>query len=99
MKAMMIPIVIGALRTIPKRIGKGTGRLGDKRTSGDHPDYRIIKISQNTEKSSRDFEETCFQLNSSGKPSANGGVKNSQRSNNDNNNDDKQVQQTDIKGV
>ena len=28
----------------------GTG-LGNKRTSGDHPNYSIVKISQNTEKS------------------------------------------------
>ena len=35
----------------PQRIGKGTGRLGNKRTSGDHSDNSIIKISQNTEKS------------------------------------------------
>ena len=28
-----------------QRIGTGTGRLGDKRMSGDHPNYRIIKIS------------------------------------------------------
>ena len=32
-------------------IGKGTGRFGNKRISGDHPDYSIIKIDQNTEKS------------------------------------------------
>ena len=34
-----------------KRIGKGTGGLGNKRTSGDHPVYSTIKIVQNTEKS------------------------------------------------
>ena len=28
----------------PKRIGKETGRLGNKRASRDHPDYSIIKI-------------------------------------------------------
>ena len=36
---------------ILQRIGKGTGRLGNKRTSGDHPNYNIIKIVQNTKKS------------------------------------------------
>ena len=36
-------------------IFKGTGRLGNKRTSGDHPDYGIIKIGQNTEKSPGDW--------------------------------------------
>ena len=28
----------------PQRIGKGTGRLGNKRTIGEYPDYSIIKI-------------------------------------------------------
>ena len=48
MKMTVIPLVIDALGTIPKRNGKGTGRLGNKRTNGDHPDYSIIKIGQNT---------------------------------------------------
>ena len=39
----------------PQRIGKGVGRLGNK-TSRNHPGYRIIKISQNTEKSPGDFK-------------------------------------------
>ena len=39
----------------PQRIFKGTGRLGNKRKSGNHPDYSIIKIDQNTEKSPRDL--------------------------------------------
>ena len=30
---------------------KGTRKLGNKRISGNHPNYRIIKIGQNTEKS------------------------------------------------
>ena len=38
-----------------QRIGQGTGRLKNQRTSGDHPNYSIIKISQNTEKSPGDF--------------------------------------------
>ena len=41
-----IPIVIGAFST---ELLKG---LGNKRTSGDHPDYYIIENDQNTEKSS-----------------------------------------------
>ena len=36
-------------RNNPQRIGKGTGRLGNKRASGDHPDNSIIQIGQNTE--------------------------------------------------
>ena len=39
----------------PLRIGNGTGWLGNKRTSQDHPNYSIIKIGQNTEKSPRKF--------------------------------------------
>ena len=38
----------------PQRIGIGTGRLGNKK-SGNHPDYSIVKISQNTEKSPGDL--------------------------------------------
>ena len=51
----VIPVVIRALRTIPKGFVKGLGRLGNKRTSGDHLDYGIIKIGQNTGKNPRDF--------------------------------------------
>ena len=32
-------------------MGNGTGEFRNQRTSGDHPDYNIIKISQNTENS------------------------------------------------
>ena len=32
-------------------ISKGTGGLGNKRTSGDHPNYSIVEIGQNTEQS------------------------------------------------
>ena len=38
----------------PQKIGKGTERLGNK-TSGDHPNYSIIKIGQNTEERSEDL--------------------------------------------
>ena len=33
------------------RIVTGTGEIRNKRTSGDHPNYSIIKISENTEES------------------------------------------------
>ena len=36
-------------------IGSRTGRLGNKRTSGDHPNYSTIEIGQNTEKSLGDL--------------------------------------------
>ena len=34
-----------------QRIDTKTGRLGNNKTSGDHPNYCIIEISQNAEKS------------------------------------------------
>ena len=38
-----------------QRISTRTGRLGNKRTSGDDPNYCIIKIGQNSEKISGDL--------------------------------------------
>ena len=38
-----------------KRIGKGTGRLGNKRSSGDHLNCSIVKIGQNTDNSPVDL--------------------------------------------
>ena len=58
-----------------------TGRLENKRTSRDHPDYIIIKIGQNTEKSPGDLRKLAVTQNYNEKPSAN-----SQRNNNNNNN-------------
>ena len=43
-------IVIGALGTVTKILVKKSRCIGNKRTSGDHPNYNITKISQNTEK-------------------------------------------------
>ena len=37
------------------RIGTGTGGLRNKRASGDHPNYSIAEIGQNTEKSPEDL--------------------------------------------
>ena len=51
MKVMFIPIVIGA----HQRNNKENGGLEKKRTSGDHPNYCIIEIGQNTEKSPGDL--------------------------------------------
>ena len=36
-------------------IDNGTGELGNKKTSGNHPNYSMIKIGQNTEKSPGDL--------------------------------------------
>ena len=51
MKVTFIPIVIGGLGTVTKRINKRTGGLGSKKTSGDHPNYYTNEIGQNTETS------------------------------------------------
>ena len=51
MKVTVIPIIISALGTVTERIGTGIGGLGTKRTSGNYPEYNIIEIGQNTEKS------------------------------------------------
>ena len=39
-----------------QRIGTVTGRLGNKRASGDYPDNSIIKICQNTLKNTKDLK-------------------------------------------
>ena len=54
MKVMVIPIVAGALRTIPKGLVQGLKLLGN-RTSRDHQNYNILKIRQNTGKSPRNL--------------------------------------------
>ena len=38
-----------------QRIDTGTGGLGNKRMGGDHPNYSIVEISQNTKKSPGDL--------------------------------------------
>ena len=76
MKVSVIPIVISALDT-------RTGGLGNKRMSGNYPSDSIVEISQNTEKSPGDFRRFGHS-DSSGQPSANDGVKKSQKRNNNN---------------
>ena len=34
------------------RLGKGAERVGNRKTSREHPNYSIVEIGQNTEKSS-----------------------------------------------
>ncbi len=45
-----------------ERIGIATGRLGNKRTSGDHPNYSIIENGQNTQKSPGDMKRLDEKL-------------------------------------
>ena len=37
-------------------IGKGTGKIGNKNMSGDHPNNSTVEIGQNTEKSPGDLK-------------------------------------------
>ena len=73
-----------------RRIDKGTGGFGNKRTSGDHTNYCIIEIGQNTEKGPRDLRDCCHS-NSNARPSAYADVKNSQEVNNDSNNNNHDI--------
>ena len=40
-------------RNNPQRFSKETGRFRNRKTSRDHPDYSLVMIGQNTEKSWR----------------------------------------------
>ena len=51
----VIPIVIGALGIFPQRTGKRPGRVINRRTNGNHLNYRLFKFGQNTEKSLGDL--------------------------------------------
>ena len=52
MKVTVIPVVIGALGTVTKRLVQG---LRNKRMSGDYSNYCFIEISQNAGKGSGDL--------------------------------------------
>ena len=71
----MIPIVVGVLGTIPKRIIKGTGKLVNKRESKNYPNYSIVNIGLNTEKSPGYLRRFTFSQTRE-KPPGNVGVKN-----------------------
>ena len=43
-----------------RRIMKGTGGFGNKRMSGNHPNYYIIENGQNTEKSPGELRRLAF---------------------------------------
>ena len=49
MKETVIPIVIGALGTVTKGLLRELGNL-EMRTNGNHPNYSIVEIDQNTKK-------------------------------------------------
>ena len=54
-KVAVIYVIVGALGMIPKYWKKETGRTGDQRKNGAHPDHSIVKISKNTWKSPGDL--------------------------------------------
>ena len=47
MEVTVIPVVIGALGTITKSLVAG---VGNRRMSGDHPNYNIVEVGKNPEK-------------------------------------------------
>ena len=55
LKVTFTPIVTGAFGTVTKESNKVTEGPGNKRTSGDHPNYSIIEIVQNIQKSPGDL--------------------------------------------
>ena len=48
MKVTVIVIVVGALRMVPKSLGKKIEGTGNQRKSQDHSNHSIVKISENT---------------------------------------------------
>ena len=54
MKVMMISVVIGTLEKISKSFIKGAWGVGNRKTNGDHPDYSIVEVGMNTERSPGD---------------------------------------------
>ena len=56
----------------PQRFDKGAESIGNRKTSGDHPNYSIVKIDQNTKRLKKTFYHSIERL------SANTGMKNAQ---------------------
>ena len=48
LRVTIIPIVIGALGTIPKGLKKDSGKVENRGMNRDNPDYCIIEIGENT---------------------------------------------------
>ena len=53
----MIPMIIGVLGTIPQKLGKGDGRVGNWRSRGHYPNYSIVDVGQNTGNSPGDLKK------------------------------------------
>ena len=50
MMVTVMPVVIGALGKISRSLVRGSGRVGNRKTSIEHPNYCTDKIGQITEK-------------------------------------------------
>ena len=74
MKVTVLPIVMLSSIQSLKDWYK-TGGHGNERTSGDHPNYTIVEIGQNTKKNSGDLKRRAVPC---GKPLSKPGMKNSQ---------------------
>ena len=55
MRVVVVAIVIVAFGTVPKGSEKEVGRVENRRRNGDHSDYKIVDIGQNTQKSPGDL--------------------------------------------
>ena len=55
MRVVVISVVIGTLETVPKKLEKKIGTIGNQRNNRDDQYDSIVKLSQNTEKSPGDL--------------------------------------------
>ena len=79
MKVTVIPIVIGALATVPKGSEKKkTGGTGNQGKNRNHPDHSNVKIGKNTQKSPDDLRGLAVTYTPGEWPLAKPGWKNSQ---------------------
>ena len=63
MNVTVIPIVIDWLGTVNKKIGIGTRGFENERTSRHPPNYSIVGIGHNTEKSPVDLKRLGVTVN------------------------------------
>ena len=67
MRVTVIPIVIDALGMISKGLIRGLEELEIEAQAIDYPNYSMIKIGQNTEKSSENLRRLCCYSDSTEK--------------------------------
>ena len=81
----------------PQGLCKEAGRVGNERSSRNHPNYSLVKICKNTEKSPEDLQRLAVAQTSVEKPSANADVKNlhkDEKVKNNNNSQQKKKKET-----